>query len=84
MSGLDPKFLWLWCRPVTTALIGPLAWEPPYAVGAALKSKKRKNKKAVVKIPVSEILLNGCLWNPVLDEISPNIHCYTPYLEERW
>ena len=28
--GLDPVLLWLWCRPVTTALIQPLAWEPPY------------------------------------------------------
>ena len=36
--SLDP--MWLWHRPATAALIGPLAWEPPYAVGAALKSKK--------------------------------------------
>ena len=26
------------CRPVATALIRPLAWEPPHAMGAALKS----------------------------------------------
>ena len=26
-------------RLVATALISPLAWEPPYAAGAALKSK---------------------------------------------
>ena len=36
-SGSDLVLLWLWCSPVATALIGPLAWEPPYAVGAALK-----------------------------------------------
>ena len=30
----------LWCRPVATAPIGPLAWEPPYAMGAALKRQK--------------------------------------------
>ena len=30
------------CRPAAVAPIGPLAWEPPYATGAALKSKKRK------------------------------------------
>ena len=42
---LDPMLLWLWCRPVATALIGPLAWEPPHAVGAALKSQKEKKKK---------------------------------------
>ena len=29
----------LWCRPAAVAAIGPLAWELPYAVGAALKSK---------------------------------------------
>ena len=33
----DPVLLWRWCRPVATALIQPLAWEFPYAVGAALK-----------------------------------------------
>jgi len=38
----DLALLWLWCRPVATAPIGPLAWEPPYAVGAALKSKIKK------------------------------------------
>ena len=27
--------LWLWRRLVATAPIGPLAWEPPYAAGAA-------------------------------------------------
>ena len=40
--GSDGKLLWLLCRPVATALIRPLAWEPPYASGVALKSKKRK------------------------------------------
>ena len=29
--------LWLWHEPAATALIQPLAWEPPYAVDAALK-----------------------------------------------
>ena len=37
----DPVLLWLWCRPAATALIGPLAWEPPYAMGAALERQKR-------------------------------------------
>ena len=47
----------LWCRSkmqlrscgavavvklAATAATGPLAWEPPHAVGAALKSKKKK------------------------------------------
>ena len=43
--GLDPMLLWLWCRLAAVALIQPLAWEPPYAVGADLRSKKSKNKK---------------------------------------
>ena len=47
----DPDLLWLWYRPAATALIGPLAWEPPYATGEALektkKEKKRKKKKKV-------------------------------------
>ena len=42
--GLDPVLLWLWCRPVATALIRPLAWEPPYAAGAALEKAKKKRK----------------------------------------
>ena len=40
--GLDPVLLWLWLRPEATVLIGPLDWEPPYAMGAALKEKKKK------------------------------------------
>ena len=42
--GSDLALLWLWRRPVATALIGPLAWEPPYAAGAALEKAKRQNK----------------------------------------
>ena len=36
--------LWLWRRLASVALIGPLAWEPPYAVGVALKAKEDKIK----------------------------------------
>ena len=38
--------LWLWHRLVATAPTGPLAWEPPYAAGAALKTqnKTKQNK----------------------------------------
>ena len=36
----------LWVdRPAATAPIRPLAWEPPYAVGTALKRKKKERKK---------------------------------------
>ena len=33
----DPALLWLWCRPAVAAPIQLLAWEPPYAAGAAPK-----------------------------------------------
>ena len=39
--------LWLWRRPVATAPIQPLAWEPPYAVDVALKRWKKKKKKEI-------------------------------------
>ena len=41
--GLDPKLLWLWLwhRLAATAPIQPLAWEPPYAAGTALKRPKK-------------------------------------------
>ena len=45
----DLALLWLWYRPVATALIPPLAWEPPYTTEVALKmakeTKKRKRKQ---------------------------------------
>ena len=44
----DLAWLWLWCRLEATALIGPLAWESPYATGVALK-KRQKDKKTKKK-----------------------------------
>ena len=41
--GLDLVLLWLWLgRPVATAPIRPVGWEPPHAIGAALKKQKQK------------------------------------------
>ena len=34
----DPVLLWLCCRLAAAAPVPPLAWEPPYAVRAALKN----------------------------------------------
>ena len=52
--GSDPMlWLWLWCRPVATAPIEPLAWEPPYAVDVALerqKDKKNTLRQMTVKL----------------------------------
>ena len=47
--GSDLALLWLWCRPVATALIRPLAWEPSYAKGVALK---RQNKEIYFGVAV--------------------------------
>ena len=43
--GSDRVLLWLWCRPEATAPIRPLAWGPPYALGAAQKMAKGQKKK---------------------------------------
>ena len=46
--SLDPELLWLWRRLAATALIRPLAWEPTYAMDAALK--KQKDKKKMLRV----------------------------------
>ena len=43
-SRVAVALLWLWRRPVATAPIQPLAWEPPYAAGAAQEMPKKTNK----------------------------------------
>ena len=43
--SLDPTLLWVWQRPAGTVPIQPLAWELPYAMGEALKRKKKKYMK---------------------------------------
>ena len=49
LASLSGLRIWrcreLWCRPAAVAQIQPLAWEPPYAMAVALKSKKKKNQK---------------------------------------
>ena len=34
----------LWCKPAAIAPVPPQAWDPPYAVGAAVQSKKKKKE----------------------------------------
>ena len=43
--GSDPVLPWLWCRQAAVAPIQLLAWELPYAEGAALKDKGQKPNK---------------------------------------
>ena len=45
--GSDLVLLWLWRRPATAAPVRLLAWEPPYATGAALKSNKQTKNKII-------------------------------------
>ena len=40
--GSDLALLWLWRKLAAVAPIRPLAREPPYAVGVALKRQKKK------------------------------------------
>ena len=42
--GLDLALLRLWCRPAAVALIRPLAWKPPLALGKVLRRQKKKKK----------------------------------------
>ena len=44
-QSLDLVLLWLWHRLAVVALIRPLAWELPYAMGVALKKKKERKKE---------------------------------------
>ena len=37
----DLVLLWLWSKQAALALIGPLAWEPPYDACAGLKSQNK-------------------------------------------
>ena len=62
--GSDSALLWLWCRLAAAALIPPLAWEPPYGVGVALK--KKSIDLAVYSLEIQRD--NGncfCYWNAV-------------------
>ena len=60
----DLALLCLWRRPVATALIRPLAWEPTYATSAALKRQKTKTKKQLsITVPVASYpLLHFFCW----------------------
>ena len=59
--GWDPQLLWLWCKAAATAPTGPLAWEPPYASGAALKSKKKIKINKLIKKALD--FSKGNFWN---------------------
>ena len=58
--GSDPALLWLWCRPAATALIRPVAWEPPYAEGAALEKAKKIFLNEFACLPFLLLLKGWC------------------------
>ena len=68
--GSDPVLLWLWCRPAATTPTGSLAWEPPYATGAALKKRpkteKLENMRNGSRLPSSVLSLKFSLNNLIL------------------
>ena len=63
--GSDLTLLWLWCSPAATAPIEPLAWEPPYGAGAALRRQiiiiiiiVRRRSVAFVASVINECIQN--------------------------
>ena len=57
--GSDPALPWLWCRLVTAALIGPLAWDL-HMLWVQIQKDKRQKKKKNYGVPV----VAQCLTNP--------------------
>ena len=70
----DPALLWLWWRPAAAAPIPPLAWDPPCAVGTAIKKTKEKKSntfllsikgnflniiRGIEEKPTAHIILSG-------------------------
>ena len=70
--ALDPTLLWLWRRPAATAPIGPLAWESPYAAGAALEKAKTKQNKKTQQIKQQQ----KTLWERIFAHLTNvGFHC---------
>ena len=70
----DPALLWLWRRLASIAPIRTLAWEHPYATGAALeKAKKDTHTKK------KEILRDYCIFSTgkyvKSDRFAVYVHC---------
>ena len=60
--GLDLALLWLWRRLAATVPIRPLAWEPLYAPGVALKKKDSTHEvcpNSILATPVPGCLNQG-------------------------
>ena len=62
--SLDLGLLWLWFRLAAASPIRPLAWEPLYAAGTALKKQKKKKEEkkshqATFLWPSDELIVEG-------------------------
>ena len=64
--GSDPTLLWLWCRLVATAPIRPLAWESPYAAGAAEEIAKKKIKNKNKRVPLWQAAFAQEVYSPII------------------
>uniref|UniRef100_A0A8D1V556 Uncharacterized protein n=1 Tax=Sus scrofa TaxID=9823 RepID=A0A8D1V556_PIG len=72
------------CRPSATALLRPLAWEPPYAMGAALKRQKAKKKKGGGAFQEPAYVIGGnvnlcCLYGKQYGSSSKKLKIELPY-----
>ena len=56
--GLDLALLWLWHRPVATAIIRPLAWEHPYAIGVAPEKTKKTKRIVIIKTWIKQLYID--------------------------
>ena len=67
--GSVPRWLWLWYRPAAAAPIQPVAWDLPYAAGAALKEKK---KDATICLSIYQLMDFFLVWT-IINKASTNI-----------
>ena len=70
----------LWQRPAAAALIRPLTWELPCAVGAALKKTKKRLKKQLL----ISFMLNWIQGVPWPDHSSPSLPTSKNPLSLNW
>ena len=65
--GSDLALLWLWHRPAATVPIRPPAWEPPYAISAALKRQKKRKK--IGKCTLIPMIVTECPFFALMSNI---------------
>ena len=78
--GSDPVCLWLLHRLVAAALIQPLAWEPPYAAGAAYRKNKQTNQQVCFvwyKFASSALFSFAFVWNTFFSSLYFQSVCFS-------